>query len=130
MRNEFVQIILNDDHLTRGLMDPEARLLIEWLVDAAEHLFKRFPAERASRDLRQLMRRCRALKRFIILWCYEMAYGPAAQLIASEGFLWPLPHPDVLDGYALLEALLECENIIDDEMDDEEDTFTKNRLAA
>ena len=30
--------ILDNDALTRGLADPEARMLIEWLVEQAERL--------------------------------------------------------------------------------------------
>ena len=30
--------ILDDDALTRGLCDPEARVLVEWLVDEVERL--------------------------------------------------------------------------------------------
>ncbi len=127
MRNHLVHAILKDEHATRGLMDPEARILIEWLVDAAELLSKHYAVDRAQKELTRIMRRCRAIKRFVILWCYELSYGPAAQLAAAEGFLWPLPPPDFLDSCLLLEALLECENVIEDECEEE---YPLARLAA
>src|SRR5690349_2346644 len=51
--------ILTDEGLTRGLGDPEARVLVEWLVDQAEGLADQ-PGETAAR-IRGLCRRGRAI---------------------------------------------------------------------
>ena len=40
----LLEPVLDDELLTRGLGDEEARLLIDWLVDQAELFAKRLPA--------------------------------------------------------------------------------------
>src|SRR5438874_727009 len=83
--------ILDDDALTRELGDPEARVLVEWLVDQAERLAQSREAEDAIwKELNRLCLRGRAIGRFVHLWCHNRA-GPACQLAASERFHWPLP---------------------------------------
>jgi hypothetical protein len=84
--------IVSDEALTRGLGDPEARLLVEWLVDHTEDLTQRL-AEHPSSCLAvdRLYRRARAISRFVYLWCYTRSRGPATQLAATERFSWPLP---------------------------------------
>jgi hypothetical protein len=86
---ELLDPILDDEALTRGLGDPEARMLIEWLVDQAEALCGASP--QAAAEVRRLCRWGRAVSRFVHLWCYRQSQGPAIQLAASEGFKWPLP---------------------------------------
>jgi hypothetical protein len=84
--------ILRNDALTRGLADPEARLLVEWLVDQVELLVKiRATEDLVRHDVDRLCRRARAVGRFVILWCYANERGAAIQLAASERFRWPLP---------------------------------------
>ena len=84
--------ILTDDALTRGLGDEEARILVEWLVERAEHLAEDSPTESAAwAELQRLSRRARAIRRFVILWCHQQACGAATQLAAAERFAWPLP---------------------------------------
>jgi len=84
--------ILDNDALTRGLGDPEARMLIEWLVDRAEQLAKQAEsAELADQKVYGLCRRGRAIGRFVGLWCHAHSPGPAGQLAAAERFTWPLP---------------------------------------
>src|SRR2546421_4117186 len=84
--------ILEDDALTRGLADPEARILVEWLVDRAEQA-----AEETTTDdpmdqkIRVLCRRGRAIGRFVALWCHARTPGAAGQLAVAERFAWPLP---------------------------------------
>jgi hypothetical protein len=88
--------ILTDEGLTRGLGDPEARVLVEWLVEQADHLAGCAPAE-AEAGVRRLCRRGRAISCFVRLWCYEGSRRSAIQLAAVERFGWPLPtrrHPD------------------------------------
>jgi hypothetical protein len=90
-----LSLILDNDRLTRGLDDPEARLLIEWLVGRAETLHaKATSEEHAAAELRRLCARARAIARFVALWCHESTragFGPALQLAATERFGWPLP---------------------------------------
>lgn len=101
--------ILGDDALTRGLADPEARILVEWLVDQAEHSAYDEPPESVLREaIRKLCRRGRAISRFVMLWCHEQRRGAACQLAAVERFAWPLPTCAV-DPYELMESILEHE---------------------
>jgi hypothetical protein len=102
--------ILADDALTRGLGDAEARVLIEWLVVQAEQLASRRSCESSAwEELRKLCRRCRAIGRFVVLWCHRELRGPAGQLAAAERFTWPLPATAV-DPYDLMQFILDCES--------------------
>jgi hypothetical protein len=83
--------IVRDESLVRGLADPEARVLIEWLVDRAEEAGQAADDERTASAVQTLCRRARAISRFVHLWCHQRAWGPAAQLAAVERFCWPLP---------------------------------------
>jgi hypothetical protein len=86
--------ILDNDLLTRGLGDPEARMLVEWLVDRAERIADLAPSEEsAQKQVQSLCRRGRAIGRFVGLWNQPRARGAAAQLAAAERFTWPLPPP-------------------------------------
>jgi hypothetical protein len=86
--------ILDNDALTRGLGDAEARILVEWLVDQAEGLATYAPSEGAARKaVVRLCRRGRAISRFVTLWSHSRSRGAAGQLAAAEGFDWPLPEP-------------------------------------
>jgi hypothetical protein len=84
--------ILEDDALTRGLGDAEARILIEWLVDRAEQLGRANPSEVGVRhEIGRLCRRGRSISRFVALWCHGGARGAALQLASAERFSCPLP---------------------------------------
>jgi hypothetical protein len=101
--------ILRDEALTRHLGDPEARLLVEWLVDQAERLASAARSEQECGDrVRRLCVRGRAIGRFVCLWCYQRARGAAIQLAATERFHWPLPTAAV-DPCDLMFAILEWE---------------------
>ncbi|MCS7166538.1 MAG: hypothetical protein RMI91_13295 [Gemmatales bacterium] len=101
--HEFVERILDDESLTAGLEDPEARLLIEWLVEQAEQFAQETAGAVPARQLvEQLCRWARAIRRFLILWCYEANPGAASQLAATERFPWPLPPPQQTDPVAVL----------------------------
>jgi hypothetical protein len=92
LTKELLKPILTNDALTRGLGDPEARMLVEWLVDQADRLS--VPEARAGqteREVRLLCRWARGVSRFVYLWCYAESHGAACQLAASERFGWPLP---------------------------------------
>jgi hypothetical protein len=97
--------ILGDEALTRRLGDAEARVLIEWLVEHAEHLGRVRPGDAAAAGVRLLCRRGRAVARFVALYCHDADRGGAAQLAASEGRDWPLPDADV-DPCELMQAIL------------------------
>jgi hypothetical protein len=83
--------ILDDDALTRGLGDAEARVLVEWLVEQAERLGREMSATDAGLIVRRLCRRARGIARFVSLWNAPRSRGAAAQLAVAEGFHWPLP---------------------------------------
>ena len=87
--------ILENDALTRGLADPEARILVEWLVERAEE-FDRVgvPEEAVHSQVNALCRKARAISRFVNLWCHARTHGAAAQLAAAERLNWPLPTSD------------------------------------
>ena len=84
--------IVDDGALTRGLGDPEARMLVEWLVEQAECLAGMTGSgEELELLVGRLCRRSRAVSRFVRLWCHEGGRPAACQLAAVERFGWPLP---------------------------------------
>jgi hypothetical protein len=88
----FLNPILDNDALTRGLGDPEARILVEWLVERTERLVEDGLAEACvRREVDRLCRRARAIGRFVSLWCQDENAAAAYQLAATERFPWPLP---------------------------------------
>jgi hypothetical protein len=100
--------ILRNESMTRGLGDPEARVLVEWLVDRAEALADTAVGPVEPR-LETLCRRGRAIGRFVLLWCYYQQRGAALQLAAAERFGWPFPEAAV-DPCELMQAILGWEN--------------------
>src|SRR5204863_7921739 len=79
--------VLDDDALTRGLGDEEARVLVEWLVDEAERLAAADPPDpRVEAQVVGLCRRALAIGRFAELWCHRGLTGPAGQLANAEAF--------------------------------------------
>jgi hypothetical protein len=109
--------IFANESLTRGLCDPEARILVEWLVEQAERIAGRESpgdGEGTRRAVEQLCRRGRALSRFVQLWCHRRQRGAALQLAATERFQWPLPS-EPLDPCELMYAILSCESEAYDE---------------
>jgi hypothetical protein len=106
--------ILDDDALTRGLGDPEARVLVEWLVEQADGLAAAADSEETiGRQVRRLCRRARSLGCFVRLWCYEGTRGAAVQLAAVERFGWPLPTTRTPDPCELMQGILvwEADNL-------------------
>jgi hypothetical protein len=106
--NPLLHNILCDEHLTRGLGDAEARVLVEWLVEQTEDLMKQANDNEAAEEVNWLCRRGRAVARFVRLWCLERARGAAAQLAAAERFAWPLPAAGA-DPYELMQAIISWE---------------------
>jgi hypothetical protein len=102
--------ILGNDAVTRGLADPEARILIEWLVEQAERLADSGLTECAAWiELARLLRRARGIGRFVRLWCYDQTRGAAGQLAAAERFNWPLPN-GIVDPCELMQGILYWES--------------------
>ena len=102
----LLNLIVRDEGLVRGLADPEARVLIEWLVDRAEESVG--TGEDGTEAVRRLCRRGRAIGRFVLLWCHVQARGAAGQLAASERFTWPLPAAS-MDPCVLMQNILAWE---------------------
>ena len=94
--------IVDNEALTRGLADPEARMLVEWLVEQAER------AGDAPAALDRLCRQVRAIARFVCLWCHQRDRRSALQLAGAERFGWPLPTRRV-DPYELVQEILAWE---------------------
>src|ERR1700674_763795 len=88
--------ILENDALTRGLADPEARILVEWLVEQAEQFaHDAMPREDVLNEVQRLCLRGRTIGRFVTLWCHNGERGAAVQLAATERFPWPLPSDEM-----------------------------------
>ena len=102
--------VLQSEALTRGLEDPEARVLVEWLAENVERLATDASAEASMpRSFEQLTQKARAIARFVSLWC-QGERGSAVQLAGVERFTWPLPTTAV-DPCELMKAILAHEPI-------------------
>jgi hypothetical protein len=102
--------VLQSDSITRGLEDPEARVLVEWLVDKVDELKAGQATENTFPGIvDQLTRRARAIARFVGLWS-RGERGSAVQLAAVERFTWPLPTTAV-DPCELMNAILSREPV-------------------
>jgi hypothetical protein len=97
--------ILDNENLTRGLGDAEARVMVEWLVERVEQCHAEAGLEAVPAEVTRLCLRARAIARFVWLWCHRCAFGAACQLAATERFTWPLP-TDVADPYELMTEIL------------------------
>jgi hypothetical protein len=101
--------IVRDEALVRGLGDPEARVLIEWLVERAEEFAGNRDEIAAAAIVQGLRRKGRAISRFVHLWCHQQAQGAATQLAAVERFAWPLP-TDTIDPCILMQDIVAWES--------------------
>ncbi len=110
MRAEpLLRQILTDEAVTRQLGDPEARILIEWLVDQIETLCASALSDTAAAGaVSRLRRRARAIGCFVSLWCHEGDRRGAVQLAAVERFAWPFP-PRGIDPCELMASILRWE---------------------
>jgi hypothetical protein len=101
--------ILQNEALTRGLADPEARVLVEWLVEQAERLAEVSVSQSAGMvEVQRLCRRARAIGRFVSLWCHDSDRRAAMQLAGAERFSWPLP-TTAMDPCELMGRILTAE---------------------
>jgi hypothetical protein len=101
--------VLDDEAITRGLGDAEARVLVEWLVERTERLEDNDSDLDADLEVQRLCRQARAVARFVQLWCHHRARGAALQLAAVERFGWPFPEEMDIDAYDLMRAIIEWE---------------------
>jgi hypothetical protein len=101
--------VLDDEAITRGLGDAEARVLVEWLVERTERLEDADGDWDAEIEVQRLCRRARAVSRFVQLWCHQRDRGAALQLAAVERFGWPLPEEIDVDAYDLMQAIVQWE---------------------
>lgn len=105
--NDFVSRILDDEGLTKDLNDPEARMLVEWLVERAEKIANEVDDEEAGwQRVDALCKRARLIRRFLILWCERQDHAAAAQFVASERLNWSLPASDSVDPCEVLQGIL------------------------
>ena len=104
--------LARDESLTRGLGDVEAQALVHWATDWAELLADAARSEiDAERLVARLLRRAKAIARFVQLWFVPRGKPAAIQLAASERFEWPLPdEDDQLNPCELMEHILNWEN--------------------
>jgi len=101
--------ILADEALTRDLGDPEARVLVEWLVERAERLGEEVTNGEVEKAVSALCRRGRAIARFVSLWGSASGRRGALQLAACERFAWPLPTGPV-DSCELMQRIVAWED--------------------
>lgn len=101
--------VLDDELLTRGLNDPEAHILVEWLVECTDALAKKSATADLPAQARRLHVRARAISRFVYLWCHAEDQAAAIQLLATQRFTWPLP-TDWLDPYDLMAGIISWED--------------------
>jgi hypothetical protein len=109
--DSLILSLVRNESLTRGLGDEEARMLVDWVVDWTELLSEaaRSDAEAEQLALR-LLRRAKAIRHFVQLWQDPAMHGAAAQLAATERFLWPLPDDHFNTPAELMETILNWEN--------------------
>lgn len=106
----MVRRILNDESLTRGLGDIEARMIVDWLTDRAEIIADEIDQEsEAWQELESWCRKSRTITRFVTLWARPSTRGSAIQLAGSEKSQWPLP-TGPMDLGELMENLLAWED--------------------
>ena len=106
MGNPLLSQVLDDEALTRGLGDAEARVLVEWLVEQAEDLSLNRADTEAQAEMRRLCRRGRGVARFVSLWCLQRLRGAAIQLAGTERFSWQLPDDHRIDACELMQDIL------------------------
>ena len=95
--------------MTRPLGDDVARVLVEWLADAADRL-PDGPDEELVAKVEALRLRGRVLSRFVRLWCYDAQHAAATQFAATERLTSALPS-GWADPYRLMQKLVAHEAV-------------------
>lgn len=106
LNRSILNPILENESLTRGLSDPEARVLIEWLVSQTEDWSETLDEDNLPGLVEYLCQRARRISRFVTLWTNPQTRGAACQLAATERFCWPLPTKDIDPVELMLEILV------------------------
>jgi hypothetical protein len=102
--------LINDESITRGLGDMEARMLVEWLVDWADLLEATIPDESdAQKQVSALRRKAKAIGKFVSLWSDSVSKASAVQLAACERLRFPLP-PEDYSGDEVMAGILKWED--------------------
>jgi len=103
----LIDRVLDDEAITAGLEDPEARLLVEWLAEQTEYIARSATSPQQAKEwVERLCHYARALRQFLILWCYDRNPGSAAQLAATQKFAWPLPSAEEENALRILQQIL------------------------
>ncbi len=103
----LIDRVLDDEAITAGLEDPEGRLLVEWLVEQTECIARNAASlQQAKERVERLCHYARALRQFLILWCYDKNPGSAAQLAATQKFAWPLPSAGEENALSILQQVV------------------------
>lgn len=102
--------VMRDDRITYGLADPEARVLIEWLVSKAETIpDTNLEPEDQVYAWELCYRRAKVLRQFVSLWCYRGRPEAAIQLAASEGMADYLPAASVEEPVDIMLTMMKQE---------------------
>ena len=111
LTDPLIRAVLRDESLTRGLGDIEARMLVEWVAEWADLFGDAARTEPEAESLvTRLVRRARAIGRFVFLWESRRTRGAALQLASVERFAWPLPSSGTVDSADLMQHILQWEN--------------------
>jgi hypothetical protein len=109
--DERLRGLVRNETLTRGLGDVEGRMLVDWVVGWAELLTEAAPSDTAADSLlARLLRRGRAIARFVSLWCDPSGRPAAAQLAAAERLAWPFPAAHRIDPPDVMAHILNWED--------------------
>jgi hypothetical protein len=110
MTTECIQQVMHDERITYGLADPEARVLVEWLVNKAESIPESDLREEDMQCAWELCyRRAKVLRQIVSLWCYRGRPEAAIQLAASEGMSEFLPDGSVEEPVDIMLTLMKQE---------------------
>ncbi|MBL8822991.1 MAG: hypothetical protein JNJ77_10420 [Planctomycetia bacterium] len=110
MTTECIQRVMHDERITYGLADPEARVLVEWLVNKAESIPESDLREEDMQCAWELCyRRAKVLRQVVSLWCYRGRPEAAIQLAASEGMSEFLPDASVEEPVDIMLTLMKQE---------------------
>ena len=102
--------VMRDERITYGLADPEARVLVEWLVHKAETIpDSELQQEDQVYAWELCYRRAKVLRQFVALWCYRGRPEAAIQLAASEGMADYLPDSSVEEPVDVMLSMMKQE---------------------
>jgi hypothetical protein len=113
LADKCIHQVMSDERITYGLADPEARVLVEWLVTKAEAIPETDLQEEDQQCAWQLCyRRAKVLRQFVALWCYRGRPEAAIQLAASEGMSEYLPIASMDEPVDVMLAMMKQEPFV------------------